>query len=418
MIYFFTLIIVFSLVLNFSLLTILASATLVILLLLGSHEKVPYNPYYFFSTVPISIMFYDSKQFPHFLMEISLGTSFIIFLGIWFFILGLFIKKTRNDMSTKKSISRSFWVIFMLGTFPYLLSFYIAGVPIFHEGEVDLIRQSTAIPIISQLSLFLPISIISAFQTKSNFKIILSIFTAILFSIAMVSKFLVLFTLIFVIFSLFRYGANLRIGSILKASILPSILAIPLLFALSFELRNDLDQSDYQWRDNISVSNEWVASYGDYLYLPYLYMTSSWSNVAYSISKHERYEYGLMSAKPLISLLQLDSFVTYPPKPIYQYPMNTHAFITDFYLDGGIFGVIVLSLILGFLVKIVYINSISKFDPLMDGLMISVSFAVLMMFFSNHFTSVGYPLVIFVLITIYRYIASFVYRLVPRKKVC
>ena len=411
MILIFGVIFVFLMVfINPSAFSVIFGLVFILLLWLGGREKNLLNPYYLFSSTPLTIILYNHEISPYFLKEFNAQVGFVMFLGISFFILGLLLVKKKKLIIAKSLVNRHFWIVFILGVTPHLIGTIIAGLPILNIDNVEHARQSYSLPIISQFSIFLPISIIVAFQQKSTLKILLSILVTLFFSFATLAKFSILLAFMFIFFSLLKYGHKSKISSVIKRTGILLVLLIPMLFSFVFDARNDLEQSEYQWRQNISTDVPILEQFGDLIYLPYLYLTTPWSNLAHNVdlinnNNNFEYDYGLRSVKPLISLLQLDGFVEYDQKSIYQYPMNTYAFITDFYLDAGIFGVALLSLLLGVFVKKVYQYGTYENDSLKDGLWVTVGFATFMMFFSNHFTSVGYPLVTLVLLMIYQLVS-------------
>ncbi|KGJ94223.1 O-antigen polymerase [Thalassotalea sp. ND16A] len=390
-------------IINPSFFSVFFGLVFILLLWLGAREKNLLNPYNLFASTPLTIIIYNKEISTYFLKPLNAEVGIVMFLGIGFFILGLLAVKRKKLVIDNGVVNRHFWVIFIVGLTPHLLGTIIAGLPIFNQGNVALTRESYSLPIISQFSIFLPISIIVAFQQKSTLKILLSISVTLFFSFAILAKFSILLALMFILFGLLKYGHQSRIASVIKLTIIPVVLLIPMLFSFIFDARSEFEQSDYQWRQNISTDVPILEQYGDFIYLPYLYLTTPWSNLAHNVEINDSYDYGLRTVKPLISLLQLDGFVEYEPKPIYQYPMNTYSFITDFYLDAGGVGVIILSFILGLFVKKAYLFGTYEKDSLKDGLWVTVGFATFMMFFSNHFTSVGYPLVTLVLIMFYQF---------------
>jgi len=390
--------------LNPGLVSALSGVVFLILLRLGGVEKSLFNPFYLFSITPLSLMVYNSEISPYFLTPINFEVGGITFLGLSIFVLGLYLVKPKPKGAAPNSFeNQHFWVFLLIGTIPHIIGVMVAGLPIIAQGDVDLQRAAYAIPIISQFSIFLPLSIICAFQQKKVYKILLSISLSLFFAIITVSKFSILLSLMFIIYSVVKYGGRYYISSMIRVSLLAMPLIVMLLFTMTHDLRNEHEQSEYQWRQQISTEVDFIETYGDFIYLPYLYVTSPWSNLAHAIEVQENYTYGLTSIRPFISILQLDDLYQLDKKPIFQWPMNTHAFIADFYRDFGLIGVMLLSLLLGVFVKHTYLNAESANDALHDGLWVVVGFATSMMFFSNHFTSVGYPFITLALFTFYRY---------------
>lgn len=403
--FFFPLIAALFLIFNFSVLSVVGLSFLAALFHLGRREKTIFNPYYLFCTTPLSLLLYAPTTFPYFHMPLNLEATLVIFVGLGFFVLGLLAKRRRIQVVQKIDKKRSFWVVFFLGFVSYCLGFGVAGVPILNPGEVDAIRAASAIPIVSQFGFFLQVAIVVAFQQRSYLRIFISSMVALLFALASVSKFAVLMTFLFIIFGVTRYAKGMAFGALLKVGALSVALFVPSIFVFTFDARHELDQSSYQWRQNISTNISAVDSFGEYIFLPYLYATSPWSNLAFTVSKDTDYEFGLRTVRPFINLVQLDSLVEYAPRAIYRHPLNTFAFPVDFYLDLGLLGVALFSFVIGFFVKATYLHASEDDDPLITSLWVIVGFATVLLFFSNHFTSVGYPLILFVLFRGYRLVA-------------
>ena len=116
---------------------------------------------------------------------------------------------------------------------------------------------------------------------------------------------------------------------------------------------------------------------------------------------------GMLTFWSVISLLQLNRVysINQVEKPVRMFPYNTHTFLADFYLDFGTVGLVIFSIFLGMIVYSVYLRSVRSNDCIKDAEYLYFGFATFMMFFSNHFSSVGYPLRIFIVFELYRYFA-------------
>lgn len=391
---------------NFSTVAAISAVFFLILITLGSKQKTVFNPYFLFSATPLSLMLYDHNVSTYFLIEFDFYVTTIITLGVFSFILGLYLVKPTKRVRVEVT-KRSFWIIVGLGVAPHILGILLAGVPILAEGEAQITaaRENYQIPLLSQFSFFLPISIICAFREKSFLKISVSITLSLFFAVITVSKFTILLSLMFIVFAITKYGVKRKPSKLVRFGLPAIIVCFPLIFGVIHDTRSDLEQSEYQWRQQVSSDVGFIDTYGDILYLPYLYATSPWSNLAHNIAIQEELLLGKATVRPFISILQLDVFFPPVDKEIYQFPMNTHAFLTDFYNDFGAVGVCLLPFFLGMLVKHIYSQSIADNDVLQDGLWVIFGFATFMLFFSNHFTSVGYPFVFFLLVGGYKIIS-------------
>ena len=82
--------------------------------------------------------------------------------------------------------------------------------------------------------------------------------------------------------------------------------------------------------------------------------------------------------------------------------LNTHTYITDFYIDFGYVGAIIASFILGCLIFFFYKKYGMSNDPLLIGFYVLIAYATFMMFFSNHFVN-GYLLNYFITLVGFSY---------------
>jgi oligosaccharide repeat unit polymerase len=121
---------------------------------------------------------------------------------------------------------------------------------------------------------------------------------------------------------------------------------------------------------------------------------------------HPEWSYGARSLYSLVSVLQLDGFFSIDERPIRAVQFNTHAYLSDFYLDFGVYGVVLLSYFLGAMVKFTYIYALQERDVLSESVWIAFAFASSMLFFSNHFTGLTYPILSFIFFHSYRAVSQ------------
>jgi len=372
------------------------------LMYLGKKSPSVINPYYLFLATPVSLTFYNEDLSSFFLSAIEGFTLIIIFLGIISFCIGL-ISYTPLKLS-KDNINYSFWPLFILGSFPYILGILVHGIPIFSD-DVDFVKSNFFLPIIGQFTVFLFFAQVLAFKKRNKFFMYLSLSSNLFFNIIIVMKSSLGLLLVTTIFCYLKY-TKIR----LKKYLIPlfSLLFFVTLFFFQYfgELRNK-DNIEYSYKTLISFNNSFLDSQGDVLYAPYFYLTTPWSNLDFNINKIKQYEYGLHTLRPILSILQIDEIVSAEKKLIRNYQFNTHTYLTDFYNDFGIIGVIFLSFIFGRFVMIIYYNMLLRNSALDDTLWIYFGFATLMMFFSNHFTSVGYPIIGLIILYFYRTFLKF-----------
>ena len=374
-----------------------ASALMVIIILwIGAREPQLFNPYILFLTTPVSLLIYSGGVSDIFLPELKSGVQVIIIIGIYAYLLGLMSlgggSRYLKYSSPKKY---SYAVVLILGLVPHILGMAVAGIPLFSE-DLAAARENYTLPIIGQLMIFLPVTMLIAFERQKKLLIYLSVFLNIFFSFIMLSKWSIMFSGFFFVYAYHRYDGE-RIFKMRPFYVSLALLAaIPLLFEFIFAVREvgELQQTDYFWRKEVYFNSSFLNNYGDYTYLPYLYLTTPWSNFSYIVENLPEggFSKGIRTIHSLASVFQFDSLLDITDKPIRHVPFNTHAFLSDFYMDFGVPGVVVLPYMLGLIVKWSYIKSIKHRDVMSGAIWLSMAYASFLLFFSNHFTGLSYPL--------------------------
>lgn len=400
-----------ALSINFSIVGVVSVILIFLLIRMSQNEDRFINPYLLFLSTPISLLLYSDSVSDLFLPEINMRVQLIIIGGICAYVAGLMILKqesTHHHHSPGRyanARSYSFTIILIMGLVPHALGILTAGIPVL-ANDVQAARAAYLLPVIGQFSLFLPITMLIAFRRRARFLIFISFALNCFFSAIVLSKFTIMLTGLFFIYAYLRYGGRQTFKLSPFLIIFISVLCTPFLFEYIFSQRQSLSQSEYFWRQQVRFPSELLDRYGDFLYLPYLYLTTPWSNFSYIVEGSNDFSLGARSIMSLASVFQADQLLTLEERPIRMIPFNTHAYPADFYMDFGTFGVVVFSFLLGLFVKWTYINAQRKSDVLSEALWISVGFASFLLFFSNHFTSLTYPIVSFILFNFYRFMSE------------
>lgn len=371
-----------------------AGAAMMIILLVwfGQREKQILNPYFLFLPTPISLILYSQTVSTVFLPKMNQEVQLVIILGIFSYLAGLLTLRTeRKTSDSRRPRNYSFYAFLILGLFPHLIGIARTGIPLF-ASDVNIAREHYLAPLIGQLILFLPVSILIAFREGSRKKVIIALAANFAGAAFMVSKFSLFFCIIFLIFGFVRYQGDKILPIRAGALTIALLMVTPLVFEATFSARDSVSQSEYFWRNNVSFGIKILDDFGDYLYLPYMYLTAPWSNFAYIYDMTSHFDYGARSVYAIASFLQVESLLSFEPRGIRRMPFNTHAYLSDFYLDFGLAGVVALSYLLGLLVKWAYIRAAKSGDLLDEAIWITIGFASMMLFFSNHFTTLTYPL--------------------------
>lgn len=201
-------------------------------------------------------------------------------------------------------------------------------------------------------------------------------------------------------------AANKYFFTLFQSKIMQIVLVIVgfIFIILSFQYVNKsgvkYDSSeglDYYSNQGVEFSN----SAADF-FMPYMYLTTPWTNLQYVMESQDTRTYGLWTIKPFLGYLQLDDFFKdyYSLEPYSSF--NTFTFITCGYKDFGFLGSVLASFFLGLYVRFVYSRFIYSESPFDLTIYICVALATTNMSFSNHFLMVSYPFTIFVVMKVYR----------------
>jgi len=381
-----------------------ASAVLIITLVwLGKREREAINPYFLFLSTPISLMLYNESVSETYLPALGLNVQLTIIAGIYAYLAGLLtISGNRQNYAPKKSPRYSFYLILFLGLTPHVIGVLTVGLPLL-ANDVDAAREAYLVPVLGQFMFFLPLSMLIAFQRRSKTMIFSSLALNAFFSVIVVSKFSIMFAGLFFLYSYFRYEGR-QIFRVRPAYLMAlAVVSTPLLFGFVFSARDNTSQSEYNWYQGTSFASELMNQYGDYTFLPYLYLTSPWSNFAYLFENDTDLTLGARTIFSLASIFQVDKLLSYEPREVRVSAFNTHAYLSDFFLDFHVPGVVILSFLLGCFVKWIYVRAQRSSDVLTEGIWVTFGFASFMLFFSNHFTGLGYPIVALLIFSVYRY---------------
>lgn len=402
-----TILAVFFWVVNPSLVGGFSVLLIVFLMWLGKREPLAVNPYYLFVSTPFSLLLYSDSVSKVFLPSMDTYVQFLIVIGNFSFLAGLISGKSVSlARQTAAGPKYSFYLILFLGLFPHILGFLVAGFPLF-SSDVTATRATYAIPFFGQFGVFLPVAIIIAFQRRSVPLIVLSVALNLFLSVMTVSKFFILFSFLFFLYAYIRFDGKSLFKFRPWQLVAVGFISIPFMFAFVFSARDTNSQSIYAWRQELRFGSSFLDQFGDFTYLPYMYLTSPWSNFAYLAEVPTNLSYGARSLHSIAAVFQFDSLFDYPPPEVRNEVFNTHSYISVFYLDFGIFGVLIMPFVLGLMVKWAYVRSQASFDALTAGIWVAFAFATFNLFFSNHFTGTGYPVVALVLFTSYRFVRKF-----------
>ena len=391
-------------------------------------DKDFFSPFTLFAATPFSILVYDEYLSSSFLPMPSAESVAHIILGQACFLVGLTIskismKRVRIQQSASIPLRKYSWVtLFIIGISPIVLALVLQPFNIGMSAEaIEEYRTNFSLPVISTLSCLTTGAILYVARTKKiKIFLVLLVITMLsgIFTLGKGSAVILFLTVLYA--TIYYWDNKYRIKIIIC-----SFLTMLALFQLYGVIRQgSLDSKTYISSYEYYTANndiKYVTKPLQPLYSMYMYLTTPLSNFSYIVENDFESTNGLLTMWPLLSTFQLKRVfgVTPEVKPIRKWPYNTHSFLADFYLDFGTVGVLILPCLLGFIVYVVYARSLHYNDVLLHAEYLYFGFATLMMFFSNHFTSIGYPVRIFLIFESFRFLSRLSFRTLsplPRTK--
>ena len=365
---------------KFSVILILGSC-----ILHGRKETSFTNPYYFFSITPLSLLLYFNLG-SFYMQDLSHETYLLAIINMSGFVFALSFtsgyKKVRSSLGTNSSRD-----LIVHSVILYLLSLSANFIP-----SLSSVLWVFSIPAI-------------ACAVKSKKKIML-IFVALIIGSSMfgeTSKMSVLLNVLTTLITYEKYyNVNVNVKSKFKIFFYTIFGIFFMIYSFSFAIK------DNEYMDAAEVVEYYSQNGVDWslnatLFMPYMYLTTAWSNLQYVTETQPEKTNGLWTFKPLLGYVQLDdSFEKDYELEAYS-SFNTFTYIVCAYKDFGFWGSVVMSFFLGFFVKKVYSRYKVSQCPFDVGIYVCAALAVVEMFFSNHFFMQSYPFTIVIVMGIYRF---------------
>lgn len=350
---------------------------------LGMRETSLVNPFFLFSVTPLSLLIYVNVG-DFYMMDLSHRTWLIAILNMAAFVAALMLTPAMNNkgrdviLESKDSETLNIILLFAVSFLGSLIE-----------------------PLASILWIFAVPAIVLAIKSKRiKMFVIVGIYILLSYIGGMLSKMTVLMLVMTFLISYDKYYAvtSKQKKRVLIASALGLVL---MLGAFSFANK---DRGKYDAGEGLaSYSNqgvEWTGATG--LFMPYMYLTTSWTNLQYVMETQDSRTYGLWLAKPLLGYLQMDdNFKNEYHLESYS-SFNTFGFITCGFKDFGYWLSIISSLLLGFYVKKVYSRYLLRKSPFDVACYVLVGLATVELFFSNHFFMQSYPFTILIEMELYK----------------
>lgn len=219
------------------------------------------------------------------------------------------------------------------------------------------------------------------------------------------SKMNVLLQCVTVLISYDKYYAATKIDK--RKMIVYATLGVVLMF-FSFSFANkqrgqyDADKGLEYYTSAGHIQWEYNSSF----FMPYMYLSTPWTNLEYITRTQDERTNGLWTLKPILGYVGLakDYEKEYELKPYSNF--NTFTYIATGFKDFGFWLSIIASLLLGFYVKKIYSRYLVSKSPFDITSYILVALATIEMFFSNHFFMQSYPFTCFLVMELWKFIMS------------
>ena len=368
------------------------------------------NPYSLFALTPITLFIYDVSVSTHYLKELEQSTYNICIYNFVALLCGLsFANKygfkvnessvwLRGDsMNPKKYVVHSYTML-ILGLYPtiygcvthfgYLISLNLNGM----KAAIN------SAPLASVFQLFLYPAIICSLFSKKRKPIIIC-FSALALSVLLnFSKTTLVMFVISVLLAIYnQYSIDNK--KIFRLVLLGAIALLAFYYSFDFynSIRHDYDTNAY------FNSLGYVGNVKLNWFLPLMYLISPWGNLQYIMNTTINHTYGLWAIKPFLGYLQLDNLFEseYALVPMYS-AFNTFSYISCFYRDFGFLGSGIGSFVLGyFIMKIYRLFMRHRKSPFINAIYALNMYATVMLFFSNHYLQLSYPITIVIIMWIY-----------------
>lgn len=346
------------------------------------------NPFYLLILTLFSFVIYNEDIGGIFMMPLSNKVKWMIVGSFTMFVVGLKIG-TRFKTCAKRvgCYVENYWVIFCVGLIPTLLAVYLYGNVLDMSGDAMMdAKEKMVLPGLGQLLYFMPASIIVACKKNNSSLIILSTIVALWAAYLTVTKTAIMVVMVFLLLGLISFRPSIIENKVAKFLRSYAVVLVPLFLLYTFmgntTKRLDATNVSTDTIENAESSLNYDSDFANGMFTNYLYLSAAWSNVEYNVAHNNVTGDGRNTLWQFARKVGIDYDKTEKMEP---FNFNVHTYITDWYLDFGYFGPIVMSLLLGMFVFFCYKKFCLSDDPLYIAFYALVAEATLMMFFSNHF---------------------------------
>ena len=356
----------------------------------GLREKYLLNPYFMFALTPLSLLVYVNIS-DRYMMDLTVNTWLLAIINMAAFLIAMDF--TPGYTQVKKCVgagegrelTRNTVIMMGIGLLPTLYRML--------TGQL--------LPLASVLTVFSTGGLLCAFRSK-NKKLILAVVALFVISYwGYVDKTTVLSLCLGILIGFEKYYLTTRRQKI-TLTVLAGVGLLVMIAAFTFANQDRGSHTSAEYVDYYTRVGGVAWSGSNALMMPYMYLTTPWTNLQYVVETQNTYTYGLWTFKPVICYLQLDQLLHIDYSLQAYSSFNTFTFIAYQFKDFGFWGSILPSIFLGFFVKKVYSRFCLSRSPLDAACYVLVGQGVLEMFFSSEFFSLSFPFTIVIAMELYK----------------
>ena len=364
-------------------------AILVMCIFQGIKEPKFFNPYYLFAVAPFSLLVYKPIT-NSYMMELSVETWIIIIINMVAFLYAVRFMKTHTGPckhhkgQNNDNLEKHALILISIAS--------ISSIYEFMTGSSSSIGSAFTV-------CYTP-ALICAMKTKKKTLIAVILGIYIISQFALLSKMLILHMLMGVAIGIEAFYLDKKNKNI--AVIYAAMAIVLLIVSFTFGLKGKEATSSDEKLDYYQTYHQIEWNGPSSLVAPYLYLTTSWTNLQFVMQTNHEHTYGLWMAKPLLGYLQMEDKVPGSYRLKAYSSFNTFSFVAIHYLDFGFWLSIIPSILLGLFVGRYYSRYLTTNSPIDIAIYVLIARAVLMMFFSNHFFGLSYPFTIVIMMWLYK----------------
>ena len=337
-------------------------------------------------------------------MDLPASTLFMICGSFVALIFGFTVIRSFGIKPVKvpDNYSENFWIAFWIGIIPTLIAYYMFGNVYSMENDKMLeVKEEMSLPVIGQFAYFLPASILIACKRNNTKLIVLALISTFAAALFTLTKTSIVIAVVFMLIGISVFKPSLTENKLVRQIRKYIFLVLPFSFLLLFSFNNTTRHGDSA--DTMSFIEQGGSSLSasggiaQNMYLNYLYFCNPWSNLQYNVKNNHVHGNGRNTFSQFGKKIGIDIDKV---QKICPSVINTHSFLTDYYIDFGIIGSIIASFFLGCVIYFLYRKFGLSNDPMLLAFYGLICYATFMLFFNNHFND-GYLINYFITFGLY-----------------